>query len=361
MNNLRISINAKRFEKAYGGANQAANTLENYLRNKGHKIFRSLKPNLDLIIIFSPKCNLKITSYNFTDISDYIKAYPNTLIINRVNSCDEQRGSDLGINSSMIKYNQLADFSVYISQFIQDIYTAKGMISKQSQVILNGADRNIFYPGKPINKLKEKEKIKIVTHHWSSNFMKGFDIYERFDQLLDIEPFNKMFQFTCIGNIPLGVRFKNTNVIKPLARLELAEELRQHHVYLTAARNEAAGMHHIEGMLCGLPILFLNSGALPEYCSSYGIEFTLIDFEEKLLEIKNQYHNLHEKVLNCNHTSELMVKHFENVIMTCVEKRRLFPRKKNKLNQILLYRFIKKPYRSAIGIMKKACNYLQHF
>ena len=32
-------------------------------------------------------------------------------------------------------------------------------------------------------------------------------------------------------------------------------------------------MHHIEGALSGLPLIFRKSGALPEYCSDYGIEF----------------------------------------------------------------------------------------
>ena len=32
-------------------------------------------------------------------------------------------------------------------------------------------------------------------------------------------------------------------------------------------------MHHIEGALCGLPILFRNSGSLPEYCKKYGVSF----------------------------------------------------------------------------------------
>ena len=32
-------------------------------------------------------------------------------------------------------------------------------------------------------------------------------------------------------------------------------------------------MHHIEGILCGLPIIYRESGALPEYCKKYGISF----------------------------------------------------------------------------------------
>ena len=50
---LRISINARRIEGPYGGGNQFANTLEKYLRSKGHEVFRKLVPNLDLILIVS--------------------------------------------------------------------------------------------------------------------------------------------------------------------------------------------------------------------------------------------------------------------------------------------------------------------
>ena len=47
---------------------------------------------------------------------------------------------------------------------------------------------------------------------------------------------------------------------------ELANELRKHDIYITGSKNEPSGNHHMEGALCGLPILYVNSGALPEYC-----------------------------------------------------------------------------------------------
>ena len=51
------------------------------------------------------------------------------------------------------------------------------------------------------------------------------------------------------------------------------ELLSKNHVYLTASINEPAGMHHIEGALSGLPIIYRNSGAIPEYCSDFGVSF----------------------------------------------------------------------------------------
>ena len=37
----------------------------------------------------------------------------------------------------------------------------------------------------------------------------------------------------------------------------------KHDLYISASINEPAGMHHIEGLLCGLPIIYRDNGALP--------------------------------------------------------------------------------------------------
>ena len=143
--------------------------------------------------------------------------------------------------------------------------------------------------------------------------MKGFDIYERIGQLLSIKPYRDLFQFTYVGNLPLGIYLPNTKIIPNITGFELGDILRQHHIYVTAARNEAAGMHHVEGMRCGLPVLFLNSGALPEYCGPYGIEFNLADFDQKLIEISERYPELQSKVRNCPYTSDWMAEKYENI------------------------------------------------
>jgi len=359
MNQLNISMNVNRIDSAYGGGNQAANSVEDYLIKKGHNVYRKLKKNLDVICIFSSKYNAKTTSYGFDEISDYIAANPKTLVTQRINSCDEQRGADLGINSSMMKYNKLAEFTFFISHFVKKLFESKGLITEgNSQVIYNGADDQIFYPLK-INGMDKRNKIKIVTHHWSSNYMKGFDIYERLDQLLDMKSFKDIFEFTYIGNLPVGINFTNATVIKPLTIKYLAKELRTHHIYLTAARNEAAGMHHIEGMLSGLPVLFLNSGALPEYCKSYGLEFSLINFEKKLIEIKDQYDDLHKKVLNCPYTAESMASQYEKTIVELVNIKKSKPDVNRKICKIWKNK-IRRKYRKLRMITTKALNYYKN-
>ena len=142
---LRISINARKIEGPYGGGNQFANTLQKYLRSKGHEVYRRLVPDLDLILIISSQSESKITAYDVESVADYIALNPNTVVVHRVNSCDEQRGRDLGINKAMLKVNRVADYTVFISSFVRDLFARKGLdISKPNSVILNGADEEIF-------------------------------------------------------------------------------------------------------------------------------------------------------------------------------------------------------------------------
>jgi len=360
MENLKISMNVKKITSAYGGGNKFANILGDYLKDKGHSSFRRLVPNLDIMLIVSSKDNLNITSYTIDEIKDYIALHPNTVVVHRVNTCDEGRGSDLGNNQAIVKANQIADYTVFISSFLKDLYGEQGIdISTNSKVILNGADEKVFNPsGKA--KWKSGEKLKIVTHHWSSNFMKGFDIYERLDQLLEREPFKSKFDFTYIGNKPLGVRFSNTKVLKPLNGEVLAKQLKKNHVYITAARNEGAGMHHIEGMRCGLPVLYLRTGALPEYCFPYGIEFTLINFEDKLLEMYKRYSELREKVLECPYSGKRMARKYEELFHQLIDERHANPLKKLGLGTVLKSYLITKPFRKMKKFRKLIYKVFRH-
>ena len=89
----------------------------------------------------------------------------------------------------------------------------------------------------------------------------------------------KKIKFTFIGNLPLGYDLPNSKIIQPLKDNFLSKELKTHHIYLTASRYEAAGNHYIEALQCGLPILHLNHGSIPEYCNKFGVTFNLHNFE----------------------------------------------------------------------------------
>jgi len=360
---MRISLNAKKINGPYGGGNQAANIIEEFLCGQGHEVYRTLVPKLDIIIIMSSQDYLQITSYNILDIKDYLFYNPNTIVIHRINTCDEPRGKNTGINEAILRVNKIADYSIFISSFVKNLFANKGIdvVNKPNSVILNGADRKIFYPDLSRDH-EHHQKLRIITHHWSSNFMKGFDVYERLDQLLEVYPFKEYFDFTYVGNVPVGINFRNTRVIPPTFGRDLANILRCHDIYLTAARNEAGGMHHIEGMRCGLPVLYLNSGALPEYCGPYGIEYNLINFEEKLLKMRNEYLVYRKKVLKCPYTNEWMAQQYYKIMCKLFENRQKFPKPVPSLFQKMRYAIFTQKYRKlrkGIELVNKALNQLR--
>ena len=317
---LRISINARKMEGPYGGGNQFANTLDKYLCSQGDQTFRELVPGLDLILILSAQEKLKITSYDIEDIADYLIRNPKTVIVQRVNTCNEQRGADLGINQAVMQANRLADHTVFVSTWLKDLHLSQGFKCSFYSVILNGSDHTMFH-SKGYKRWDKKEPMRLVTHHWGGNWMKGFDIYERLDELLQTEPFKHTISFTYIGNLPKDFHFKNATYVEPIHGVQLASLIRQHHVYLTASQNEPGANHQNEGASCGLPLLYRESGCLPEYCNGFGISFTEENFEEKLHEMLATYDYWVDRMENFCHMAERMCDNYCNLFMELLEQR----------------------------------------
>lgn len=332
---------------SYGGGNQFEKTLVEYLNRSGHTVtFTLRKSAIDLILMIHPSRKLRIINFDINEIRRYLFYHPNTLLVHRVNTCDERRGYG-NENEITLEANQSADYTIFISSFLRDLYIRNGFDAKHPHcVILNGADEKVFNPEGRAD-WKPNKKLKIVTHHWSTAHTKGFDVYERLDLLIGTKPFSDLLEFTFIGNIPKGLYFKHTNIIQPVAGPELSQALKQNHIYLTASRNEPAGMHHIEGMRCGLPVLFLNSGASPEYCSPYGVEFNLINFEEKLLEMREHYPELSQKVLDCPYTGDWMAAEYEALFKELVAQRCKNPIPKPGIAKVLKRRLVADQLRKA--------------
>ncbi|MCK9378661.1 MAG: hypothetical protein M0P97_00770 [Candidatus Moranbacteria bacterium] len=313
---MKVSLNTRFIDGPAGGGMQFANYLKTYLKKKDVQVINHLKDkDIDIILHISPFPHLmSVASYSYFDAAIYKINHPSTIIVQRINECDERKGTNY-INTLLVDVSRYSDFVVYIASWLKPLMEKNGL-SKEipSRIILNGADSNIFNQN---NKLiwNNKGKLRIVTHHWGGNYFKGHDIYKRLDELLENPNYKNIFEFTFIGNYPKDISYKNTNIIPPLSGAILADELKKHHIYLTASRNEPAGMHHIEGTLCGLPLLYVNSGALPEYCSGFGIEFNEKNFEEKLLQIHKEYDIWEEKIKAYKNTSDKMCEEFHELFI----------------------------------------------
>jgi hypothetical protein len=307
---MKISIGMKLQPGAWGGGNQFGVSFAQFLRKQGVEVSFDLKdPDLDIIFLTEPRTSLAISAYTDADILRYL-VFKNkrALVIHRINECDERKGTE-GVNQRIMQANQCADYTVFISGWLKDLYFQQGIHLESFDVLPNGADAEIFNP-KGYKKWTGDGKLKLVTHHWGASFLKGFDIYERVDKMLGQAAWCDKIEFTFIGNVPQGFKFVNSLHLLPQSGSELAASLRKNHIYLTASQNEPAGMHHIEGAMCGLPLLYRESGALPEYCNGFGISFTEHNFEQKLSEMMEAYDHWVGKMKDYPHTADRMCEQY---------------------------------------------------
>lgn len=334
---MKIAINYKFTDQAFGGGNRFFYDLYCYLLSNKHEVTDNLNDNkIDIILIMDPRHTSPHFTFGIKEIIYYItKINVSTIVVHRINECDERKNTHF-MNFHLKLINYYADHTVFIASWLKklNLWHKKNSHS----VILNGVNRNIFYSKK--NK-KINKKLSIVTHHWGANHLKGFDIYSYLDKLLNNKDFKKKFSFTYIGNLPKNVTFKNSKYIKPLNGKKLADELRKHDIYLTASLNEPGGMHHIEGASCGLPLLFRNSGSLPEYCSGFGIQFeSQKDFLKKLIKLSDYYVQHQFQIKNYNRDSNNTSKSYLELFKKLLKNKNSIITKR-KFNN-LFYNFIVK-------------------
>ena len=319
---MKVSIGAKVFDGPWGGGNLFVKNLSKTLKSKGHEVVYDLNDNdLDIILLTDPRKKSESSKFTHKEIKKYKEKQNNdVIVVHRINECDERKQTR-GVNKFYIKANKIADHTIFVSQWLKDIYIKSGFSSEDYSVIMAGADLTVFNSDGVID-FNKKEKLKIVTHHWSNNWNKGFNIYEKLDNLLEELEWSEKFEFTYIGNLPKNFNFKNSKILSPLEGVDLAKELKNHHLYLTASLNEPSGNHHIEAAQCGLPILFINSGGIPEYCEGFGLGFEEENFNDKLKEITKDYDFYKNQMKNYKFNAEKMSCEFINLFELLLSKRK---------------------------------------
>ena len=238
------------------------------------------------------------------------------LVVHRINECDERKQTNY-VNKYLINANKVADETIFVSNWLKNLYLIQGIKSNNLNVIMAGADSEIFNSHEK-EVWDKKTKLKLVTHHWGANWNKGFDTYVKIDQMLNLQEWKNIIEFTYIGNLPKNFEFNNTNVVKPLSGKRLSDKIKENHIYVTGSINEPSGNHHIEGAQCGLPLLYLDSGGTPEYCEGFGLKYETQNFQLKLKEIVDKYdyyeNNMINYPFNANKMCSEYLELFEKII-----------------------------------------------
>jgi glycosyltransferase involved in cell wall biosynthesis len=287
----------------YGGGNQFIRNLGIFIKNtSGFSLTFKLKKKIDLYLIIDIRKG-KRKKYSIEEILLDRKRFGRGKIVCRINDSNLTRQNS-GPEELIYKYLKEIDFLIFNSQFICNYYLNKypEIKSKPFSVILNSANPRYFYPrGKSDF---TNRKIIIVTHHWSDNINKGYAIYY---ELFKFCSNNSQFEFRFIGR-KFNESFSNKNhafpILGPFKEEELGKHLRECDIYLTASINDSCPMHVLEGLACGLPIMYIDApGGAKEICemSEKVVGESFITFEDlidKLNLIVGNYDFYYQNVID---------------------------------------------------------------
>lgn len=311
---MKVAINLSLYEGPWGGGNRFVAALTEALLARGNTVVHSLQDSdIDIILMIDPRWRHPLVRFTPGAILRYLLfTNPSAVVVHRINECDERKNTR-SMNPLLRRANYCADHTVFVGSWLERLSLWQNEPHARRNVITNGADTRIFNPH-GWQRWSGSGALKLVTHHWGGNWMKGFDIYQRLDEML-IEPAWKgRIEFTYVGNLPRGFSFRNARYVTPLDGEPLAAELRSHHAYVTASINEPGGNHQNEGALCGLPLLYRRSGCLPEYCDGFGVPFDETEFELALEKLESQYDNI----------AAVMPRYPHTAAKTCADYLRLF-------------------------------------
>ncbi len=256
---MKINIFFPFSDKPLGGGNQFLKALRNYFIEK--KIYENNPVKADVILFNS--------HHKINKLIKLKKEYPDKIFIHRIDGpVGLIRKNDNYTDKLIYEVNNyIADASIFQSKWSKQKNYEFGIKNKNYEtVIINAPNPKIF------NKQDKKapklsEKVKLIATSWSHNMIKGFETYKWLDENLD---FSK-YEMTFCGNSPF--EFKNIRHIKPLPSNELAKELKNHDIFITASKNDPCSNSLIEALHCGLPAIVLNDGGHPEIIGKRGLIF----------------------------------------------------------------------------------------
>ena len=305
---MKVYLNRSPVKGPWGGGNKTLGILSQKL-SKDTEIkltFDLSEKDIDIIFCIDPKPDNKGIWYqNFIDYKQNVNK--NVKIIQRVGDLGTHRGPE--ITNLVGQTINISDHLIFPSNWARKAIGFK----KNNYSIIQNKPMSIFYENRRLNSEINKDKIKIVTHHWSDNPKKGFETYQSFGELIKKR---EDISFTYIGRYNENYSSSGIEIIKPKDTDELSSMLPEYDIYLTASELEAGANHVLEGLAAGLPVIYKSGGgSIDEYCFDFGIEFNeAIDLEKSIFACVENYSLLKEKLSRYNQTLEEQIDYYIKII-----------------------------------------------
>lgn len=287
---MKIYFNRRPVDGPWGGGSKVLKSIVDECHKRGHStLFEEqikFADTIDVLFCMDPRPSSLVT---FRDILNHKMINHQARIIQRV--------GDLGTHGKPELFDLVRQVSKFSDTIIFPSQWALNYLNDHSL-------RSFVIPNAPHEKFTSRinesqldvlsSNVRIVTHHWSNNSMKGFEIYRSLDLLIR-QGHLKNREFTFIGRHPENITFDRQ--IDPLDIDGLVNEIPKHNVYVTASKFEAGANHVLEAISLGLPVFYhKDGGSINEYCEKYGMQYESFDELFNLLNDNNLITSLISRV-----------------------------------------------------------------
>jgi glycosyltransferase involved in cell wall biosynthesis len=296
---------------SWGGGNHWASQLTQYLSRTGYRVVFRLAPDVDCVLLTHAGLTGHV-AFGPEDVARLKRDRPRVRCVHRINENDLRKGTSQ-MDRLLADANRVADHTVFISAWLRDYHAERWFDrARPHSVILNGADPAIFHPVG--NRARAaSEPWRLVTHHWSPNWMKGFRAYQDLDARIAAGELSNV-ELHVVGRWPSEIVWKAARTHPPTDGRALASILRGCHLYVTASLWEPGGMHFIEGLQCGLPLVYhVDGGGIVELGERFGVGFR-DDVVTALRTVTENYPALRERVLTGMPSGDLMAIEYRRIV-----------------------------------------------
>lgn len=273
---MRVLVNFAPRSGPYGGANSFLRTLLGELEGRGVEFVRDPAEPADVALLNALTEGLDLAQVRAIAERGIPIAHRKTGYRGR--GVPEFRAEVDGVvvgDALQVEFDPYVAHSIFQSGYSRDVFLASGF-SGAHTVQPNGVDPALFntvrasrFRGpRPRAWWRPGERLRVVISTWSTDDSKGFPHYRELDRSLDGRD---DVEVTLIGRVPNGVRFGSIRVVAPKAAPKLAALLKEQHVLLQLTSWESCSNALLEGINCGLPAIYLDSGANDEIGSPYGV------------------------------------------------------------------------------------------
>ncbi len=294
---MKVNILFKLKDSPTGGGNQFLKSLKQYLQSAA--VYEYNVQKADVILI---------NSYQYIDTAAKIKLeYNDKLFVHRIDGPIRlyNKKSDRRDFVTNIANHLIADATIFQSGWSRDENHQLGLKKNRFETVITNAPDPLIFNRQGKEAFSADRKMRLIAASWSSNWNKGFGVYQWLDEHLDFDK----YEMTFVGNSP--VSFKNIINKPPLNSIELAFELKKNDVFIFASPMEACSNSLLEALHCGLPVIATNSSSNPELVAKAGEVFVQPDEIPRLLDkIANHYDN-YQAVINMPSVDEVGKQYYD--------------------------------------------------